>query len=673
MKLSQYRSFARAAAVATVSLITSLALPSPVRSAEPRWQPLGLYGGTVNAVAVAPSARRVLYAFTPTGLFFKSVDAGAHWRPVGSGIPGGSIPGGSGQVLVVDPRDPDVVYVGFQAVEAGRSRFYKTTDGGETWSWAGQGLGENSILALAIDPRDSSILFAATGLGLFQSDDAGATWRLNPAFPSHPEGNALEDVVFDPFSPGVLYVAAGERGLFKSEDGGATWQLVWQGEPWQEREVLRIALDPASPGTLYLGLFRGQVLTTTDGGATWTRSVASPDFYLTDLAVSPDGATVYEASSGGVFRSGDGGQTWERSLSFGYTLVTDLAVPLSPPGVVYAAMDLLGVFKSSNRGETWREVSQGILGSYPIHLAIAPSNPSYLYASVVGRGVLRSSDGGASWRPASGGMGDQILKLAVDPRDFRVVHAAADFGRMWKTTNAGRTWTLTSIEDGGCVFPRSLFVHPRRPQNVFVSGVTTTGCDRQHEESCLVFQSPDGGASWSCLKGIGEELFSFVSDPVRLSSLYGVDFQDVLRSTDAGGHWAPAGTGLPPNGFKALAASPSQSGVLYAATSQGVFKSIDGARTWRPARRGLAANARVVQVEVAPSAASVLYAVVARFNRETRTDVYALYRSADAARHWKPVTLEGLPGTQWSVVVDPRRPNRLYATTELGIYRIDLR
>jgi hypothetical protein len=77
-------------------------------------------------------------------------------------------------------------------------------------------------------------------------------------------------------------------------------------------------------------------------------------------------------------------------------------------------------------------------------------------------------------------------------------------------------------------------------------------------------------------------------------------------------------------------------------------------------------------VAVAPSAAPVIYAVVARYNPQAGTDAYSLYRSADAARHWEPVTLEGLPVAQWFLVIDPQRPNRLYAATGIGIYRLEL-
>jgi photosystem II stability/assembly factor-like uncharacterized protein len=97
----------------------------------------------------------------------------------------------------------------------------RSSDGGESWTPAGSGLGARSVVALAVDPSARQTVYAGADDGLYKSTDGGATWS-KLAFP----GRNVVALATDPAQPNVvLAIAVKDRqGLvFRSEDGGATW------------------------------------------------------------------------------------------------------------------------------------------------------------------------------------------------------------------------------------------------------------------------------------------------------------------------------------------------------------------------------------------------------------------------------------------------------------------
>jgi photosystem II stability/assembly factor-like uncharacterized protein len=144
----------------------------------------------------------------------------------------------------------------------------KSKDGGTTWSTASSGLtgvdctGVPPVLSLAIDPKNSSTLYATTHTGLFKSTDGGASWAAaGSGLPDHlPDGRPFYSagaMVIDPQNPSTLYAAMSlpgglAGGVFKSSDGGATWVAANSGLPGTAAPFIRfLAIDPKHPDTLY--------------------------------------------------------------------------------------------------------------------------------------------------------------------------------------------------------------------------------------------------------------------------------------------------------------------------------------------------------------------------------------------------------------------------------------
>jgi photosystem II stability/assembly factor-like uncharacterized protein len=162
---------------------------------------------------------------------FKTANGGLTWTPANAGIGTSDI-----SHLVVDPRNSNVVYAGIEGCSAGcasAAGVFKSTNGGTSWLSASAGLADDlQVIALAIDPADTRVLYAATRFnGLFKTTNGGVDWMsINPA----PTGTMFAIVHFalvvDPASTGTVYAGTFD-GVLKTTDGGKTWMASNSGLP----------------------------------------------------------------------------------------------------------------------------------------------------------------------------------------------------------------------------------------------------------------------------------------------------------------------------------------------------------------------------------------------------------------------------------------------------------
>ncbi|MFA5057247.1 MAG: hypothetical protein WC485_03975 [Opitutaceae bacterium] len=229
--------------------------------------------------------------------------------------------------------------------------------------------------------------------GLFVSRDDGRTWTELDGLTRHPTrpqwfpgngGMCLHTILVDPANPRRLWVAASAIGVFRSEDAGATWQtcnrdlpLVPTGQPVESevsRCVHKMVLDPEKPGVLYQQ-FHGGVFKSEDAGASW-KSIARglPSDFGFPLAITPRGDLFIVPLQSDeqrfvpdgalkVYRSRDRGRTW-RALSKGLpspphyvgVLRDAMAADALDPAGVYFGTTMGEVYCSADAGETWRQL-----------------------------------------------------------------------------------------------------------------------------------------------------------------------------------------------------------------------------------------------------------------------------------------------------------------------------
>lgn len=198
----------------------------------------GRYGRHLHGLALAPSDPQIIYVGTgrrvagsPHDFFdgaflFKSTDGGRTWQEITADFP--THRDTEIHVIVVDPVDPNVAYVGTSGHGIGGNDgeaigIYKTADGGASWRAINRGLLSLEISGLALDPFEPQTLYAATEQGLAKSEDAGLSWipLSGPV-----AARAVTAVAVDPVRPGVVYAAVRDEGVFVSEDGGRSWIQV---------------------------------------------------------------------------------------------------------------------------------------------------------------------------------------------------------------------------------------------------------------------------------------------------------------------------------------------------------------------------------------------------------------------------------------------------------------
>ncbi|MDE3166847.1 MAG: hypothetical protein KGN36_13660 [Acidobacteriota bacterium] len=287
-------------------------------------------------------------------------------------------------------------------------------------------------------------------------------------------------IAIDPRDNNVVYVGGADGGVWKTTDGGATWTPLTDSQPSLAMGAL--ALDPGNPDIVYAGTgeenFAGDsyygagILKSTDGGATWT-NIAGPFTrdYFGALAVQPsNGQVVLAAARSGIWRSADGGATWTQTSAG----VPAISIFFDPADTNSAWATLghpngnsrNGVYRSSDAGLTWRLMSGAPGFALPttnvgrIELAVAPSAPSTLYAQI------------------------------QDASD-------ATFGALlgiWKTTDAGATWTKLPAEPAywgtQLWYDNAIRVSPNDPNQVWSGALQ-------------IYRSSDGGATWNPLPVTG--------------------------------------------------------------------------------------------------------------------------------------------------------------------------
>ncbi len=252
-------------------------------------------GGAWESVPGIPEDASGTFAIAPLGsdpsaelLVGTSGDIG---RSLGGGSSWSWVPTHTVFSLASDPGQPGVAYA------ATRAAVLRSEDGGLGWKIASDGLLKTFAFQLAVDPRSSSTVYAATaGSGVYRTTDAAKSWK--------PGGTELarsivRSLVLDPNAMDTVY-AGTDRGVFASTTGGRTWSPLFDGLP--RAPVYALSADPKSPMTFFAGTGAG-LFETIDGGRHWNTAFAGRiPAPVTSLSLDASGDALVAGTLGaGVF------------------------------------------------------------------------------------------------------------------------------------------------------------------------------------------------------------------------------------------------------------------------------------------------------------------------------------------------------------------------------------
>lgn len=416
----------------------------PINSGLPMGS--GASGCCSSAVVIDPRDSNTLYVpngdpfdHQQPGTIFKSTNGGATWNAsvVVPGLQLGLKP------LTIDPRSSVTLYA------ATSSGVYRSTDGGISFAEYSQPRAV-PLYSMALDPQHSGTVLAGSVYGGVQkSTDAGMSWLAGGA--GLDAGGAPVALAIDPQNSSIVYAGTLEWylecgfgtniGIFQSVDGGMSWTDSQSGIGC----VSAMEIDPRTTGTVYAGSwYSGGVYKSTDGGRSWNAAssglTSSSDFgpSVTALTIDHQTGTLF-AGANGTFKSTDGAH-WVVSnsgipafLASGWHNVTALAVDPQTPNTVYAAMALIdapaappnatgGLWKSIDSGAHWFNV----LSANVYAVAINPQNPTTIYAGT-DNGLAQSTDAGENWTMLPPGPG-RVRALVLDPQDPTTVYAGGPGG-----------------------------------------------------------------------------------------------------------------------------------------------------------------------------------------------------------------------------------------------------
>ena len=263
---------------------------------------------------------------------------------------------------------------------------------------------------------------------------------------------------------GRAYLAAYESGVWRSDDGGRTWASL---DGYPSSYAHSVAVHPQDADLLYVGSEPAALYRSSDGGMTWEECGSFRNHpgahhwsfhggrssHVRDLHFAEgDPDRMYAGIEvGGVVRSLDGGETWQQLVGM-HPDVHSVHICSSEPETVYAAT-AGGPYRSDDAGETWTALLDGLERHYTVPISAAPDDPETLLVAVAkgahrkGAQAYRSTDGGRSWnRLPLGSDDDMVIVYAWDPASSGTVYAGTDSGLVYASPDAGESWEQLDVD-----------------------------------------------------------------------------------------------------------------------------------------------------------------------------------------------------------------------------------
>jgi photosystem II stability/assembly factor-like uncharacterized protein len=533
--------------------------------------------------------------------------------------------GGLGYDVRMRPDNPDVMYV----TDAWAGVFM-STDGGQTWFPSNEGIttrmGESGdaipVFCLTIDPHDYDIIWVGTQnvRGIFKSTDGGRTWMEMDNGVVEREGITFRGFTLDPRSSDIVYAAAEV----------SSW--AWAGEERSGREF---------------DLTQGVVYKTTDGGQNWT-PVWRGDNLARYVWIDPRDPDVVYVSTG----------------------IFDREAANSIPDSRTAGG--VGIVKSTDGGQTWAEVNNGLANLYVGTLFMHPENPDVLLAGTGNNqyydraGVYLSADGGGSWQQTLTGENINAVEFALSQPDIAyagsadAVYRSADGGYTWQRVSGGRDgWGPPGVRAG---FPIDFQVDPRDPNRIFAN-----------EYGGGNFVSSDGGRTWTVASQgyTGAQVRDIAADPTAAGRVYAATRSGLFLSTDGGEEWG--GLSYPPAAsleWYVVAVDPTDPQYVLAANNWNgvILQSHDGGRAWRPVSQRPDESMSWRAIAFAPSDPATVYAGTSAFfsagTFDDQMSAGGIYVSHDSGTTWPPANdALSQDANVTGLAVDPHNPQVVYAAT----------
>ncbi len=444
------------------------------------------FGGSIGAVAVAPSDESTIYVgegentlrgnvSEGLGGMWKSDDGGKTWQNIG-------LKEGRHIIrIVVHPKNPDIVWVAVVGHLFGPNEergVYKTTDGGKSWKKVLYVNNQTGASDLVMEPGNPKVLYAGMwrvlrtpyslesggdGSGLWKSMDGGETWKNISANKGLPKGTwGIVGVAVAPSNTDKIYtlVENEKGGLFMSEDGGDTWTLRSSDNNIRQRAwyYTKVFVDPQNENLVYCPNVNFMI--SRDGGKTFSSPYRTPHGDHHDLWMDPEnGKRMIVADDGGAQISFDAGMNWSTMMNQPTVQVYRISTDNAFPYHILAGQQDNGAFRIKSRtyGSSISNADlENAAGSESGYVVADPLNPDITYGGNY-HGMLERLDHKTDesrminvWPIDNMGAGADVAKyrfqwnypIFFSPHNPRRLYAAGN--HLFVTENEGRSWEMIS-------------------------------------------------------------------------------------------------------------------------------------------------------------------------------------------------------------------------------------
>lgn len=647
------------------------------------WRSIGpaYNSGRVVDFAVDPDAHNIIYAATASGGLWKTVNSGTTWEPIFDKEKSYSI-----GCVTLDPNNSNVVWVGTGENNSQRSVAFgdgvsKSLDGGQNWSNVGLGTSEH-IGMIVIDPRDSDVVYVAAqgplwasggDRGVYKTTDGGATWQRVLHIS---DDTGVNEVHMDPRNPDVLYASSYQRrrhvytlvnggpesAIYKTTDAGATWRKLTEGLPKVDMGKIGMAISPADPDVLYAVIEaqrdKGGFFRSTDRGESWSKMSdyvsGSPQYYNEIFADPHDVDRVY-AMDTFLQITLDGGKTFNR-VGEKKKHVDNHALWIDPGDTDHLLVGCDGgIYETWDRGATYRFFENLPITQF-YRVSVDNSKPFYY---VYGGTQDNNSLGGPSRTLYSSGIsnedwfvtvGGDGYETVVDPTDPDTVYSQWQYGGLVRYDRAsGESVDIQPQEEPGEAAHRwnwdsPLMISPHLHTRLYFA------CQR-------LYRSDDRGNSWTA---VSPDL-SRAIDPNTLPVFGTIQSIDAVAKNMSTSNYG---------NIVSLTESPLVEGLIYVGTDDGLIQITEnGGADWRAVDgvRGVPSMTYVSRLEASVHDENTVYAT---FNNKKRGDFKPyVFVSRDRGRTWSSITGD-LPDREivYAVMQDHVKPELLFVGTEFGVY-----
>jgi photosystem II stability/assembly factor-like uncharacterized protein len=573
--------------LAALSAVLAAGVTMPAQT----WKQVGPPGGTVISIEADSHDIRKLYLGTSDGHVFGSSDEGAHWQLL-SRI-------GTGQDdvvthILVDPRNASRLYASTWTLYSGGGGVYQSDDAGRSWKVIG--LAHETVRALAQSQTNPKILVAGTLTGVYRSTDESATWeRISPA--NHPDLKNFDSVAFDPKDDNIIY--AGTYHLaWKTENGGKEWFPIQKGMI-DDSDVMTIIVDPTNPQNVHATACSG-IYHSVNGAQQWTKYQGIPFAFRRTQLIRQDPTNpqiLYAGTTSGLWKTTN--EKDFKRITPGDWIINAIVIDPKNPEKIILGTERQGVQVSENGGGSFTSSNAGFQHQHILDVAIDREHPekALVVLTFDNDAFLATKDGGTSWSALGPGLKRTDLKhVYAAPNGW---WASLSNGGWMKYEEASGRWVKAGLfvadakavaaaapaakgKKGAAVAAKRPVAKSAGPTLVpFQVNDMVFGNDAWFAATAGgVLSSKDHGTTW---KFAGKEDFlrqaaTSLEASLDGSQVWAVSQRNLLYSADAGTTWDAKELSFAAAGNLRLHRVDDTN--LFLTSNMGLYASRDAGRTW---------------------------------------------------------------------------------------------